>query len=42
MDIMRGLHERGYTIVFVTHNMVLAAEYARRIIEINGRKENGS
>ncbi|GHV94717.1 ABC transporter ATP-binding protein [Spirochaetia bacterium] len=42
MDIMQGLHERGYTIVFVTHNMVLAAEYARRIIEIKGRKGNGN
>jgi energy-coupling factor transport system ATP-binding protein len=32
MDIAAGLYQDGYTIVFVTHNMSLAAEYGRRII----------
>jgi len=34
MNIAQDLHNRGFTIIFVTHNMYLAAEYARRIIKI--------
>jgi energy-coupling factor transport system ATP-binding protein len=37
MDIARGLHKQGYTIIFVTHNMSLAAEYARRLIVMSGK-----
>ena len=38
MDIARDLHKKGFTIIFVTHNMSLAAQYARRLIimERNG------
>jgi len=32
MDIACDLHRKGFTIVFVTHNMSLAAEYAHRLI----------
>ena len=32
MDTLRELHRSGRTIVFVTHTMSLAAEYARRIL----------
>jgi energy-coupling factor transport system ATP-binding protein len=32
MDILRELHGRGYTVIFVTHTMSLVAEYARRVI----------
>jgi len=32
MDIARELHSRGYTIIFVTHNMSLVCEYARKVI----------
>ncbi|MDR2259018.1 MAG: energy-coupling factor ABC transporter ATP-binding protein [Treponema sp.] len=32
MDIIRNLHRKGHTIIFVTHNMSLVAEYARRTI----------
>jgi energy-coupling factor transport system ATP-binding protein len=35
MDIARELHSRGYTIIFVTHNMSLVCEYARRVIVMN-------
>jgi len=37
MDIAAGLHKQGYTIIFVTHNMSLVAEYARRIIVMGGK-----
>jgi energy-coupling factor transport system ATP-binding protein len=37
MDIAAGLHKQGYTIIFVTHNMSLAAEYAQRIIVMGGK-----
>jgi len=38
MNIARELHSRGFTIIFVTHNMSLACEYAHRLIimERNG------
>jgi len=38
MNIARELHSRGFTIIFVTHNMSLAAVYAHRLIlmERNG------
>jgi energy-coupling factor transport system ATP-binding protein len=32
MDIARELHSKGFTIIFVTHNMSLACEYAHRLI----------
>jgi energy-coupling factor transport system ATP-binding protein len=32
MDIIKDLHRKGHTIIFVTHNMSLVAEYARRTI----------
>jgi len=32
MNIARELHSRGYTIIFVTHNMSLVCEYARKVI----------
>jgi len=35
MDIARNLNSQGYTILFVTHNMSLAAEYAGRLIVMN-------
>ena len=34
MDIMRNLHKKGFTIIFVTHNMYLVNEYALRVIEL--------
>ena len=37
MDIARNLNSQGYTIIFVTHNMSLAAEYAGRLIVMNGK-----
>jgi energy-coupling factor transport system ATP-binding protein len=35
MNNARELHSRGYTIVFVTHNMSLVCEYASRVIVMN-------
>ena len=32
MNIARDLHCKGFTIIFVTHNMSLAVEYAHRLI----------
>jgi energy-coupling factor transport system ATP-binding protein len=32
MDIASELHRKGHTIIFVTHNISLATEYAQRII----------
>ena len=32
MNIAKELHSRGYTIIFVTHNMSLVCEYARKLI----------
>ncbi len=32
MNLARGLHDRGLTIIIVTHNMALVAEYAKRVI----------
>jgi len=32
MDILSNLHRQGYTILMVTHNMSVIAEYARRLI----------
>jgi len=34
MDIMRDLHKKGFTIIFVTHNMTLVEEYALRVIKL--------
>ncbi|MDR0322661.1 MAG: energy-coupling factor ABC transporter ATP-binding protein [Treponema sp.] len=34
MNIVRDLHSRGFTIIFVTHNMFLAAQYAQRLIKM--------
>jgi len=35
MNIAKELHSRGCTIIFVTHNMSLVCEYARRVIVMN-------
>ncbi|MCL2264746.1 MAG: energy-coupling factor transporter ATPase [Treponema sp.] len=35
MNIARDLHLKGFTIIFVTHNMFLACEYAHRLIKMN-------
>ncbi|WP_461257010.1 energy-coupling factor ABC transporter ATP-binding protein [Treponema sp. R80B11-R83G3] len=47
MNIARDLHSRGFTIIFVTHNMILAGEYAHRLIKMekggivfDGRRED--
>jgi energy-coupling factor transport system ATP-binding protein len=32
MDITADLHQRGYTVIMVTHNINVAAEYARRVV----------
>ena len=37
MNIAKGLHSQGCTIIFVTHNMYLAAEYAQRLILMHGK-----
>jgi len=37
MDILAGLHQKGYTILVVTHNVGVVAEYAQRVVEM----ENG-
>jgi len=34
MNIARDLHSKGFTIIFVTHNMFLACEYAHRLIKM--------
>ncbi len=36
LQIARTLNEMGRTIVFVTHHMALVAEYARRVIVMQG------
>jgi energy-coupling factor transport system ATP-binding protein len=38
MDLIHGLREKGYTIMFVTHNMSLVAEYAGRVIVLAGKR----
>jgi energy-coupling factor transport system ATP-binding protein len=35
MNIAKELHEKGYTIIFVTHNMSLVQEYAHRLITMD-------
>jgi energy-coupling factor transporter ATP-binding protein EcfA2 len=35
MDIAGNLHLRGFTIIFVTHNMYLVNKYAHRVIQIS-------
>ncbi|GBU27385.1 ABC transporter [Treponema sp. R8-4-B8] len=47
MNIARDLHSEGFTIIFITHNMVLAGEYAHRLIKMekdgivfDGRRED--
>jgi len=47
MNIARDLHSKGFTIIFITHNMVLADEYAHRLIKMekdrivfDGRRED--
>jgi energy-coupling factor transport system ATP-binding protein len=47
MNIAHDLHSKGFTIIFVTHNMFLAGEYARRLIKMekdrivfDGRRED--
>jgi len=34
MDAAKDLHSRGFTIIYVTHNMFLAGEYAHRLIKM--------
>lgn len=38
MDLVSRLHKGGHTIILVTHNMLLVAEYARRVIVLNGKR----
>jgi len=38
MDLAADLHRRGHTIIFVTHNMSMAARYARRIIVMENKR----
>lgn len=38
MDILRELHGGGYTVIFVTHIMSLAAEYARRVVVMKEKR----
>jgi energy-coupling factor transport system ATP-binding protein len=47
VNIARDLHSRGFTIIFVTHNIFLAGEYAHRLIKMekdgivfDGRRED--
>lgn len=35
MNIARELHSKGYTVIFVTHNMSLVCEYAQRLIMLD-------
>ena len=37
MDIAGDLNSQGYTIIFVSHNMPLVEEYARRLIVMSGK-----
>jgi energy-coupling factor transport system ATP-binding protein len=36
MDILANLHRQGYTIIIVTHNISVIAEYAQRLIVMKG------
>ncbi|MCL2880657.1 MAG: energy-coupling factor ABC transporter ATP-binding protein [Treponema sp.] len=38
MDIAADLHRKGHTIIFVTHNMSMAAHYAKRIIVMDSKR----
>jgi energy-coupling factor transport system ATP-binding protein len=38
MRLMRDLHARGYTVIFITHNVSLAAEYGKRLVIMDGGK----
>lgn len=38
MDIARELHQSGHTIVFITHNMTLVADYAKRAVVMSRRE----
>jgi energy-coupling factor transport system ATP-binding protein len=38
MNIAADLHRNGHTIIFVTHNMSLAAQYARRVIVMDNKR----
>jgi energy-coupling factor transport system ATP-binding protein len=38
MDIVKDLHLKGYTIICVTHNMPLIAEYAHRVIVMGNKR----
>jgi len=35
MNVLQSLAAKGFTIIFVTHNMFLAHEYARRLIKLD-------
>jgi len=35
MNLLRSLWEKGFTVIFVTHNMHLAGEYAHRLIKLD-------
>jgi len=35
MNIVKDLHSKGYTIIFVTHNMSLACDYAQRLVKMD-------
>ena len=38
MDIAAALQRSGHTIIFVTHNMAIAAQYAKRIIVMENKR----
>ena len=38
MNIAKELHSKGFTIIFVTHNMSLAGEYAHRLIKMERKR----
>lgn len=38
MKLIKGLHLAGHTIIFITHNMPLVAEYAERVIVLHQGK----
>ncbi|MCL2808821.1 MAG: energy-coupling factor transporter ATPase [Treponema sp.] len=35
MDILYTLHKKDFTIIFISHNIILAGEYARRLIKLD-------
>lgn len=38
MELIRKLHQNGHTVIMITHNMDLVAEYAQRVLLVNRGK----